>query len=225
MYERRCDLSPDGRHLIYFAMNGRWKSEMLGSWTAVSKAPYVKVLGLWPKGDCWHGGGLFITNDTFWLNGGSCARGITWEAPGLAHQYECPWPRGPGYECPAVYYVRLQRDGWTLHDRRPDGRGGRVAHFSRRIDEHWSLHKYAHETVDHPVGRGCYFDEHMKYNESRQEGTVHSEWEWADVDGQRIVWASQGVLFSGHLARNGMADTRQLFDARTVTYERIQAPY
>src|SRR2546426_11287690 len=27
IYERRCDLSPDGQHFIYFAMNGRWESK------------------------------------------------------------------------------------------------------------------------------------------------------------------------------------------------------
>lgn len=27
IYERRCDLSPDGTRFIYFAMNGRWQSE------------------------------------------------------------------------------------------------------------------------------------------------------------------------------------------------------
>ena len=32
IYERRCDLSPDGKHFIYFAMNGRWDSEVLGAW-------------------------------------------------------------------------------------------------------------------------------------------------------------------------------------------------
>jgi hypothetical protein len=38
IYERRADLSPDGRHLIYFAMNGKWTSETRGSWTAISRA-------------------------------------------------------------------------------------------------------------------------------------------------------------------------------------------
>ena len=38
IYERRSDLSPDGQHLIYFAMNGRWHSSVKGSWTALSRA-------------------------------------------------------------------------------------------------------------------------------------------------------------------------------------------
>ena len=40
IYELRCDLSPDGRHMIYFAMNGRWNDPVsMGSWTAISRAP------------------------------------------------------------------------------------------------------------------------------------------------------------------------------------------
>ena len=39
IYERRCDLSPDGTHVIYFAMNGRWQSDVKGSYTAIARAP------------------------------------------------------------------------------------------------------------------------------------------------------------------------------------------
>ena len=68
IYERRCDLSPDGKHFIYFAMNGKWGGPVKGSWTAISRAPYLKALALWPWGDCWNGGGLFLTDSRFWLN-------------------------------------------------------------------------------------------------------------------------------------------------------------
>ena len=56
VYERRCDLSPDGKHLIYFAASFR---KPYYSWTAISRPPYFTALALWPKGDCWGGGGLF----------------------------------------------------------------------------------------------------------------------------------------------------------------------
>jgi hypothetical protein len=225
IYERRCDLSPDGRHLLYFAMNGKWQSEVLGSWTAVSKAPYLKALGLWPKGDCWNGGGLFISNDNFWLNDGLCGHKAIREPPGLKHQSQNPWPGHYGGECPGVYYVRLQRDGWKLVDNKPDGAGGRITHFTKRISDDWSLHKYAHETMHNPVGRSCYFDEHSLYNEKTQDVIAYPEWEWAEVDDSRIVWAEEGALFSGYLERKGMTKARQLFDARSVKYERIEAPY
>ena len=42
-----------------------------------------------------------------------------------------PWHEQYGGECPGVYYVRLQRDGWTMKYTAPDGAGGhtvRAAH-------------------------------------------------------------------------------------------------
>ncbi len=51
LYPMRSDLSPDGRYLIYFALNGRWQSETRGSYTAISRAPYLKAITLCPKGD------------------------------------------------------------------------------------------------------------------------------------------------------------------------------
>src|SRR6516225_9309663 len=50
IYERRADLSPDGKYLIYFATKGRWHDEATGSWTAISQAPYLKAIALFPKG-------------------------------------------------------------------------------------------------------------------------------------------------------------------------------
>src|ERR1051326_875206 len=70
IYERRSDLSPDGKYFIYFAMNGRWRGEAKGAWTALSRAPYLKALAIFPKGDCWHGGGLFTGKNRYWLNDG-----------------------------------------------------------------------------------------------------------------------------------------------------------
>src|SRR6266487_4194859 len=72
IYGPRSDLSPDGSKFIYFAqkITGRTlqDSEYTYSWTAISKPPYLTALALWPKGDCWHGGGLFLNHRTVWLN-------------------------------------------------------------------------------------------------------------------------------------------------------------
>src|SRR5436190_13778779 len=69
IYERLSDLSPDGKHFLYFALNGKWQSESRGSWTAISRAPYLKALAFFPAGDTWGGGGLFTTAHSYWLNG------------------------------------------------------------------------------------------------------------------------------------------------------------
>src|SRR5438552_18388744 len=46
IYERRADLSPDGRYLMYFARGGRRHQETKGSWTAISRAPWLPAITL-----------------------------------------------------------------------------------------------------------------------------------------------------------------------------------
>lgn len=65
IYERRCDLSPRGQRLVYFAAKFRGSYY---SWTAVSRPPYLTALALWPKADTWGGGGLFASEDELLLN-------------------------------------------------------------------------------------------------------------------------------------------------------------
>src|SRR5690349_20240800 len=116
IYERRADISPDGRYMIYFAMNGRWTSETKGSWTAISRVPWLKALVLLGKGDCWHGGGLFTSNSQYWVNGGGCHFMIH-DSDEVRPDLKFKPVASYGGECPGVYYVRLQRDGWVLKDK------------------------------------------------------------------------------------------------------------
>jgi hypothetical protein len=61
IYEERCDLSPDGQVFLYFALQGsRWRTTYKGTWTAVSRPPWLQALVLWPHGDTWGGGGRFV---------------------------------------------------------------------------------------------------------------------------------------------------------------------
>ena len=46
IYERRCDLSPSGERLIYFAATQR---PPFFTWTAVSRPPFLKALAYGPK--------------------------------------------------------------------------------------------------------------------------------------------------------------------------------
>jgi hypothetical protein len=61
IYEERCDLSPDGTLFLYFALKGsRGRTTYKGTWTAVSRPPWLHALVLWPHGDTWGGGGRFL---------------------------------------------------------------------------------------------------------------------------------------------------------------------
>jgi hypothetical protein len=219
IYERRCDLSPDGKWLVYFAASGRMNSEGRGSYTAVSRAPYLKALTLWPKGDRWQGGGLFTANNQLWVNG--CHDAPVRMQEDLELVDHPPIDGRYGGECPGVYYRRLQRDGWQLISLGPW-----LATFEKRIDEAWILRKFAFAEITREQGHGAYFDEHQLEHASGRIVDL-SGWEWIehDVDRDRIVFAQAGVLYATTLDESGPANPRALHDFNAMAAAPLAAPY
>jgi len=62
IYEERCDLSPDGELALCFCHGGAYRPGYTDSWTAVSRAPWLHALTLWPWGTTYGGGGRFVDN-------------------------------------------------------------------------------------------------------------------------------------------------------------------
>lgn len=224
IYERRCDLSPDGKWFIYFAMNGRWQSKAKGSWTAISRAPFLKAVTLLAKGDCWHGGGLFLDNTTYWLNDGYGHQTLS-SHPSLKRDPAWRPSAWYGGECPGVYYLRLQRDGWTLARQQKQRDGSEVTVFEKLLPGGWVLRKFAHEQVGAPPGKGCYWDEHELEHSASRTLLEGKDWEWADVDGKRLVWAADGCLWTGYVRKRGVQDPRCLHDFRALKFTARAAPY
>ena len=112
IYDRRCDLSPDGRLFVYFAAKRgleRLESEVGETWTAVSRPPYLTALALWPKGDSWEGGGRFESANELRLNH-SC--GVEPLEPVDRRLRVTPEPHG-GEDIP-IYNRILTGKGWRL---------------------------------------------------------------------------------------------------------------
>jgi hypothetical protein len=229
IYERRSDLSPDGRHMIYFAKR---KGATTKAWTAVSRAPFLKAIVLWLKGDSWNGGGLFTSNGSYWFNDST---------EHIPHQFEFdnshlqmdpyfPGAKRFGNECWGVYCPRLQRDGWILKGIENPGRYHTIARFEKALSNRWMLRKLVQAKVplgakDDHIGKGVYFDEHQLVDMSR--GTVFDfpEWEWAEADGDRMLWAQWGRLYAAPISDRGLGEARELHDFNAMTFEAAIAPY
>lgn len=224
IYERRSDLSPDGKHFLYFAMNGKWDSESGGSWTAISRAPFLKALAMFPKGDCWHGGGIWTANGKYWLNDDG-GHSIQRDTSGVRRDPKWRPSDSYGGECPGVYYPRLIRDGWTLEESARVGKWRDIVIFEKPCSHGWVLRKLAHAQVGAPPGKGCYWDEHELIRPSSGASIACPKWEWADMDGKRLVWACEGRLESGRLTAQGLANEKTLFDFNDMTFAAIEAPY
>lgn len=227
IYEKRTDLSPNGKYLIYFAMNGKWESETGGSWTAVSKAPWLKAIELYKKGDCWEGGGLFLSNNSFWLNDRCFTSGRILNQSSEVIRDDSYIPEGEfGTEDTGVYYRRLIRDGWKLISKKENSKWNSETIFQKTIPKGWVLRKIAHEQVDSPKGKGCYWDEHELINEESEANLAFGDWEWAELDGKSIVWASKGCIYRASIkSRTKIGTPKLLYDFNPLKFEEIRAPY
>ncbi len=70
IYEEKCDVSPNGRLLLYFVHQGsRSGTIFTHAWTGISRVPWLKALTIWPQRTTYGGGGRFIDDSTIALRG------------------------------------------------------------------------------------------------------------------------------------------------------------
>lgn len=230
IYERRCDLSPDGSLLIYFAQKISAKSkkdtEYTYAWTAISKPPFLTALALWPKGDCWHGGGLFKNGRVILLN----------HKPAVARPHEKHKPHGllvipnrkaRGEDDP-IFSQRLERDGWILKDAwKIENRG------------YPKLFHTVQPEVREKVGPGRKHAirltrsiEHLDYSEEfavrpvkQSLMTEIARASWADWDQQgRLVFARDGKIFAASIRDNESLAEDLLIDLNQSRPEPLAPP-
>ncbi|OQW60380.1 MAG: hypothetical protein A4S17_00345 [Proteobacteria bacterium HN_bin10] len=226
IYERRADLSPDGKHLIYFAFNGKRRSETGGSWTGVSRAPYLAALDLYSAMGCWEGGGLFIDDKRYWQNNRYFGDDdILRHNSGLIRDSDARPAQQFGAECTGVYYPRLLRDGWTLVERDRSDRWNKWTIFDKPLARDWVLRKIANEQVDHPPGKGCYWDYHQLRNTKSGAEIDLPDWEWAEWDRGALVWAEHGKLYRAPLPDDGALTPALIHDFSDYKFQAIKAPY
>lgn len=282
IYEYRCDLSPDGRYLLYFAakyginpvearieelvkaelgefdwgnyseknyLAYRKRAEALeeenrrshagefeklrrsrdytdGSWTAISRTPYLKALDLWFNGSGWNGGG-FVDATHVWINKPHPIRGDHFHHTVSGKFTELAEPPDPrlitenGGECPGIYLARIERDGWKLHQIiKP------YAEYMKHLPANTVLIKrfyYATERCE--AGYGCYWEEHELLYDGKRLFDGRS-WRWADYDagGKRVLFAKAGAIYSWSLKKPD-APPVLLHDFNDMKYEEIAAPY
>jgi len=228
IYERRCDLSPDGNLLVYFAMNLSTRnlhSDYSYAWTAVSRPPFLTALALWPKGSCWGGGGLFESDCQLWLNheGGMTAPHPNHMPQGLTVTHG----GGGGGEDEPIYSARLERDGWRqsqpIKVEYTRTNAGFVTHAPgiRRKQNPQGWQKL---TMTSTLSR---FEMNEDFSVRYAEG---KDWPmdgaaWADWDQRgRLVFAREGRLFSLTAEDIGHGEPQELINLNDHKPEPIETP-
>jgi hypothetical protein len=185
IYPDQSDVSPDGRHLLYFAMGGvRWAiPETGGTWTAISQVPKLKAIALWgQRGGTRGGGGVFTSNRSYWIDltpETVCLR----DDSGMRRE---EWSR------PAS---RMEREGWKKRD------GGYT--FEKALPKGWILRRHS-----------PYSSSPRHELEQPEDGNrlAFPDWEWADWDRTRLVWAESGKVRAAQLGSHKLGTVRTLKD-------------
>lgn len=210
IYYEKCDISPDGEHWLYFALNGKTHEETRGSYTVLARTPYLKALGLWPCGGTWGGGGLFSKQGEYWPFSDEPLV-VPPERPRASSDFL----RSEGWYFGANQFSRMVRDGWSLVTRPKWGDEPSVYVLERPVFESWVLRCECHS-------RREAFE--LRYTPSGRVIKLPN-WEWADLDRERLVWASNGCLWSARLDSSGLLDPKLIGDFNDMVFHRTRAPY
>ena len=239
IYERRCDLSPNGRLLIYFAAN--YKLPYF-SWTAVSKPPFLTALALWPKGDCWGGGGLFKTERQIVLNHRAAEMKLAEDFKLPRDIKTQPFGEGSGWgEDNPIVDARLRRDGWHMVQE-----GETVQHSLG--DDVWVDFKPALVwSKPHTASRGryelqmhihgihqrdgpWYLVEHLVKDKNTGSTVELGKTEWADwCRSGDLLFAKEGRVFRLHCSDTGvlnpLSSASLLIDLSDRTFKELAPPH
>ncbi len=237
IYEQRCDLSPSGDRLVYFAASYRGPHQ---TWTAVSRPPYFTALALWPKGDAWGGGGLFSSENELLLNHPSSQMALAdgFVAPRLLKIRTLP-AAGRGEDSP-IFDERSRRDGWKLVQKGTWLEQKRTARLWVKCDppEIWSKPhpvrsrqlRLLRQTEGIKEKDGPWYVTSYRLDEGdKGEGRDIGRADWADwsSDGD-LLFATGGKLFRLALKSRGSfgvkASARELVDLTSLTFVSRKAP-
>ncbi|HHG86063.1 MAG TPA: hypothetical protein ENJ82_15045 [Bacteroidetes bacterium] len=218
IYERRCDLSEDGKYIIYFAANHKPYNVTGGSWTAVSRFPYLKALDLWGKGDSYNGGGLFLSADEYLLNEKFPHKEIQKTSPFKVSRGKVACKIGNN-ECLGVYFPKLMRDGWQHIDKE-----GSSQIFQKNY-KNWRIRKRCDFGLENPIGVGSYFDENMLINQASEVVLNPKPDNWMDFKQNKVWWTEEGLIKCANLEGERISQVTIAADMRAYSYRRILAPY
>jgi hypothetical protein len=195
IYERRCDLSPSGDLLIYFA--AKFKPPLY-SWTAISRPPFLTALALWPKGDTWGGGGVFDTGDSARLNHLPGQKDL---APGFSLRGNVKVAgfgrySGHGEDFP-IYHFLLERNGWKYRGQATTSKPARdrivPIMYEKKTDSGMTLQMQIRGSGK--IRDTWYRTDHVVFDNKGNELFRLPGTNWADWHGRHLLFSKGCRLF------------------------------
>jgi hypothetical protein len=175
------------------------------AWTAISKPPYLTALALWPKGDCWNGGGLFHSNKALAL----------YHTPATKPHPEHKPPRwlhvtftdrGRGEDDP-ISSDRLERDGWKREQEwKVENHGHPKWYHTEQpeIRQKFNRNRKTAVQLIRAINRLDYTEEFFVLTDRRTCVAPIKQARWADWDQNgRLVFCRDGRVYAASLSVAG----------------------
>lgn len=208
IFEHRCDLSPDGTHMIIFARRGG------KNWTAISRAPWLTAVGYYPQASTWGGGGAFVDNARVIFN----SPFVNPDMPdGLIAAASDAHPASTdGFHMGGSYPAMMQARGW-----RDGGGTPKDPRLSKDLPRGWTLHLR--------FGLGVRSPSKIRepiYGLERKDQTIETgDWEWAEPWGKGVQFARNGALWFAPFTKAGLGSAEIIHDFTDMVFENREAPY
>jgi hypothetical protein len=194
IYPQRCDISPDGRWLVYFALKPSAEWELGPAYIAISRLPWLTALAAWGIGSTWTRGMQFLEDPSVWQvdepdeGDLSAVRGRFGLRMSRADSFAVE--RRRGWTETADTPPRAEDDAWD------ERRGDRIVMEKMRPGSDWSERltvrgTYAAIREMHGIRTD------VRYDLQQADGPVHLEdVQWADWDarGRLLVATEDGRL-------------------------------
>lgn len=201
VYEYLSDITDDGRYLIY-AANHKGKT-----YTAISKAPWLKALSIWSAYGSF-GGGLFKSNRQFML----------FDRSDQYRAHEIPDLNGIERDDEllkdGVYPARLLRFGWQL-----ERQTAYSLTFIKALGKDMRLEttlSYRYNTISSQSHRLIIADKIID----------KPDWHWAEVVKKDLLWSANGCIY--RIARSDLSlidSAKPIHDFNTESFQALIAPY
>jgi hypothetical protein len=161
MYPEKCDLSPDGSLLLYFVLQGnKSQTSYSHAWTAVSRAPWMTALGLWPQGTTYGGGGRFVANRHIVIRAGDAAPHADHPGKGLRVDLGNPETHASSNEVEGASWSGRDRNGrlvfakdGKIFRRTANGKDKQLADLAGMVPDPKPSPKWASQQIEAAVGR------------------------------------------------------------------------
>lgn len=219
LYSERCDVSFDGRYMVYLALGHGG-----AIWNGVCRLPWLTTLaegrsiGTWGGGGYFAGQGLLMTNG--WRRGGAAP---ATDQPGQTLPFQFSPLRPANYSDTAIITHRLQRDGFARLGPDPGRsvqRPGRRFVIDHTGDDGWGCRPSARHPLLTLRLTGYEDGRHLfAFQLERHPGLLDGA-TWAGWDCLGALWVAE----PGRIARFTQADLRNRRPSFSLDVDMFEPP-